>query len=126
MAMHLRLPKCPVCGTTMRRDQFKTSPPWTCSGCSNQFQFSRSGSGVKAWIGIALSFTFCYVVGLRGWSLLVSGLVMWFPATLLVVAILSVIVRPRLQPYSAPGDESHFTSLFPTETTDSSVPKHKR
>jgi hypothetical protein len=123
MAMNLRLPRCPVCGTVMRRDQFKASPPWTCSGCSNQFQFSRSSSGIKAYIGIALSFTFCYIVGLRGWLLLVSGFVMWIPATLLVVATLSAILRPRLQPYSAPGEESHFTSLFPNETTDSSVPK---
>lgn len=50
---------------------------------------------------------------------------MWIPATLLVVALLSLIVRPRLQPYSAPGEESHFTSLFPNETTDSSAPKRR-
>src|SRR5271163_56285 len=98
MAMHLRLPKCPVCGTTMRRDQFKTSPPWTCSDCANQFQFSRSGSVMKAWMGIALSFAFSYLVGLRGWLLLVSGFVVWIPAMLLIVAILSLIVRPQLQP----------------------------
>lgn len=126
MAMRLRLPKCPVCGTTMGRDQFKNNPPWTCSGCSNQFQFSRSSAGIKAWIGIALSFVFCYLVGLRGWLLLVSGFAMWVPATLLMVAILSLIVRPQLQPYSPTREESHFTSLFPTETTGSNDPKRKR
>jgi hypothetical protein len=51
---------------------------------------------MKAWIGIALSFIFCYLLGLRGWLWLVSGVVMWIPATLLVVAILSLIVRPRV------------------------------
>lgn len=45
---------------------------------------------------------------------------------LLVIAILSLIVPPRLQPYFAPGEESHFTSLFPNEAGDSGVTKHEQ
>jgi hypothetical protein len=62
---------------------------------------------------MVLSFIFSYLVGFHGWLILVSGFVLWIPATLLVIAILSLIVRPQLQPYSPPGERSHFTSLFP-------------
>jgi len=125
MAMYLLLPKCPVCGSAIQRDQFKATPPWTCPGCSNKLQFSRSDSGMKAWLGIGLSFAICYLAGFRGWLWLASGVVMWVPTTLLVVAILSVIMRPRLQPYSAPGEASHFTSLFPGESEDRSIPEDR-
>jgi hypothetical protein len=81
---------------------------------------------MKGLIAIALSFSVSYLVGLRGWLLLVAGFVLWFPATSLMVVILSLIVRPQLQPYSASGEESHFTSLSLNEPAGSGIPEDRQ
>jgi len=119
--MRLPMPtlSCPECATVLDKNKFKAGTPFACPGCSRRFQFSRGYSRVGGLIALVVSYLSLYVLGARGWPLLIGGLVMWFPAVLILVVPLSWLIRPRLEPYYHTEEERHFITMFPDETDDS-------
>lgn len=81
---------------------------------------ARVDLSIKGWLALAMSGAFVYLIGVRGWLIPLIALLLWFPAGMVLVAALSFIVPPRLEPCTDSGEVSHFTSLFPDEKDISS------
>ena len=90
--------KCPFCGSRMPTEQYKFGQPWKCPSCSRPLQFSEAYGYVVEFLMAALIFVVLYALGVRGWYLL-CALVLWFPATVIVIGPLHRIIPPRLEPY---------------------------
>jgi len=114
-------PRCPLCGAKTERDISTGKQLWVCARCARRFRFSRTYTGALAWIAMGLSFLSAYILGARNWVLLTVGLVMWFPVLSLFAGLAIRIIPPPLDLYSDFGDGSHFTSIFESEVSSSSM-----
>jgi hypothetical protein len=54
-------------------------------------------------VGTIANWILCYLLGMRGWALLVGGIVLWFPIVMLCVFLLDRIVPPPLEAYKPRG-----------------------
>jgi hypothetical protein len=91
--------RCPFCGARMRTEEYKGRKPWTCPGCSRQLQFSETHGYILQLCFMGLALLFLYLLGIRGWGLLVGTLVGGFVLTVVFTGPLDRIIPPRLEPY---------------------------
>ncbi len=120
MAPPVRHFKCPFCGATMPPEEYRAGKPWKCSVCAQPLQFSGVHSYVIGLCVLGITITLLVLFGLRGWSLFLVTVIVWFAAMLLCVGPLDGIFPPRLEPYRpvfrGPGSPSEFLRIFPNES----------
>ena len=100
---------CPFCGGVLPNTEVKAGRPLTCPGCSRQLQMATGQLYLSGLIGLCLDTALCLLIGLRGLTLLVAIVLLWFPVYVAWDFIFVRLVKPRFEAY-VPRNSG--TSLF--------------
>src|SRR5665213_3363375 len=99
--------KCPFCGGILPNREVRFRKPFTCPSCSRQLRFSRRYLRLVWWTSVALTFAICFLIGFRGWELIVAVLVLWLPVDLVWTYLFKRIIPPPLEAYVPKNSTAH-------------------
>ena len=105
--------KCPFCGGILPNREVRFRQPLTCPVCSRQLKFSRRYLRLVRWTSVAITFAVCFLIGFRGWELVVAAIVSWLPVDLVWTYPFNRIVPPPLEAYVSNNPEA---SKKPTDS----------
>jgi hypothetical protein len=114
----------------MHTEEYKGWKPWVCHGCYAELQFSQADGSILQLCFFGVALLVLYLLGLRGWHLVLGTFIGGFLAAFVLGAPLDRIIPRRLEPYSPlpplptpPWKDEKYTTLFPREHVDSDNPK---
>jgi hypothetical protein len=137
--MYLRYPvrnfRCPFCGAKMPTEEYKGWKPWTCPGCSQDLQFSRTHGCLVQLCFLGVALIILYFLGLRGWELFVGALLGGGVLAVVFIGPLDRVIPRGLEPYR-PAEWTRWRSrsakgksaldLFPDEDVEADNSKSDR
>jgi len=88
---------CPLCGLEIRRDKIMSGKSFPCPSCGKQLRipyYYHPMPGVTAALFCSL---FGYVIGIRGYTLLIFVVALWFPITALLFGVQHLIFNPKIE-----------------------------
>lgn len=103
---------CPFCGGIFPAENLRTHEPYTCPHCLRQLQWSRRQLNVSSVIAVLVTALLCYAFGVRGWHLIPATILFWFPVYVVCGYALSLLVRPRFEPFEPGPSRDYITRLF--------------
>lgn len=109
--------KCPFCGAVLPRRDYNANVPTVCPGCGRQLRVANWYQNLLMSLGVALTLTACYVVGLRGWRLLLATALLFFPATVFTIFMFAQIFRTPVELWPAEKKVDGPDDLFPPSIT---------
>jgi hypothetical protein len=104
--MHLPSLKCPSCGSTLPNRQLHVGKPVICPACSTPLRVARWYLNLASIGALGLTAAACFTFGPRYVALAIATVVLWFPAYLLSLLILSQIYPPKFERYLPSSDSS--------------------
>jgi hypothetical protein len=109
----------------MRTEEYKGWKPWVCHGCSAELQFSAADGSIEQLCIFGVALLVLYLLGVRGWHLVLGTLIGGFLAAVALVVPLDRVLPRRLEPFRPPPwDEGpKFTTLFLHEDSNGDKPK---
>jgi len=96
--------KCPSCGSLLPTERYRAGEPWVCPSCSAEWQLARWYSHIGGWGSLLVSLSLFFLLGLRGWQLLVATILMWLPVATLCTMLLNRIFPPPLERFGGKHD----------------------
>jgi hypothetical protein len=93
--------KCPFCGGLMPNDQYRSRGPWTCPACMRDLRIPRWYLRLLSWSSLAITFAFCFLLGLRGIRFFVALLIGSIPMYFIFRFALNIFVSTPLEVYPA-------------------------
>jgi hypothetical protein len=110
----------------MYTEEYKGWKPWVCHGCSAELQFSAADGSILQLCFLVVALLVLYLLGVRGWHLVLGTVIGGFLAAFVFGAPLDRIMPRRLEPFRPPPwDEGpKFVTLFPHEDSNGDKPKH--
>ena len=94
--MHWPQLKCPFCGATLPNRQYHANAPSICPGCNRKLGVANWYQNLFMLIGVAITLTGCWLLGLRAWRLLLGTLVAFFPVCVFTVFAVAQLFPPPL------------------------------
>src|SRR5438067_711709 len=88
---------CPFCGGVLPNTEVKAGRPLTCPSCSRQLQMSRGQLNLVAVMALGLTVAAGLLFGLRGLTLAVAVVLLWFPAYVASGFVFMRLVKPRFE-----------------------------
>ncbi len=122
--------RCPFCGAKMYTEEYKGWKPWVCHGCSAELQFSASDGSILQLCLFGVALLVLYLLGERGWHLVLGTFIGGSLATVVLVGPLDRIMPRRLELYcpppslpTPPWKDEKYTTLFPHADSNGNKPK---
>ncbi len=88
---------CPQCDAILLIPEIRFTDSFRCRECGTLLSVAKGYFGCQAGASCAASIIGCYLLGLRGLTLVACALLSWAPASVVVIAIGLLFFPPRLQ-----------------------------
>ncbi len=96
--LHGPLPCCPVCGTKLEYLKVvRFDTPFKCINCQTELRVAKSDTVIDLCVTIAISIVAAFMIGLRGWSLLLVAVLLMVPSFLLTTFVRRHTSPPKLE-----------------------------
>jgi C4-type Zn-finger protein len=88
---------CPFCGSDIRRDKVDTEKSFPCPSCGRLLRVSPYYYPIPGVGAVLVCGLLGYAFGFRNLKLLLFVVVLWFPVTAFLFAVLNLTFNPKVE-----------------------------
>jgi hypothetical protein len=103
------LPRCPRCNNRLRYTQVRDGESFPCPSCNQLLYIPQAYTVARFWAALLISAAGLYLIGLRGYSLVLGAILAWVPALFLDATLGRALFPPIIRVDK--GITSKFTTL---------------
>jgi uncharacterized protein (DUF983 family) len=101
-------PRCPHCNNTLRYDQLLYRESFPCPSCNQLLYIPQAYTVARSWATLLILVAGLYLIGLRGYSLVLAAILTWVPARFLDAFVGRILFPPFIR---MDKNTSNFTTL---------------